>query len=133
MIKISPHDELDLNNQKNEIVEQINLSVTRRKIISDHDFEVLKAYKDAEEHGMLWKLPCKVGDYVYQLDKASGKINIKKVALIDLQIMCGKDFTMQIWFETAGHCYFSHFGKTIFLDKADAIKALEEYQSRKIT
>lgn len=93
----------------------------------------LAQYENAEEQGLLWKLPCKVGDYVYQLDRSHGRIDTKKVAKIYLEIMGGNNFAMQIWFETAGHCSSSHFGKTVFLDKVDALKALEEYQSRKST
>ena len=85
------------------------------------------------EQELFLKLPCKVGDYVYQLDRSHGRIDTKKVAKIYLEIMGGNNFAMQIWFETAGHCSSSHFGKTVFLDKVDALKALEEYQSRKST
>jgi len=91
----------------------------------------LAEYENAEEQGLLWKLPCKVGDYVYQINRINGKITTHKVAKIVLDIMGGKDFAMQIFFETAGFCFSSHFGKIIFLDKIDAIKALEEYSSRK--
>lgn len=93
----------------------------------------LAEYEDAEEQGLLWKLPCKVGDYVYQINRINGKITTHKVAKIVLDIMGGKDFAMQIFFETAGFCFSSHFGKIIFLDKIDAIKALEEHSSRKST
>ena len=31
--------------------------------------EVLKSYKDAEEQGLLLKLPCKVGDTVYSVTR----------------------------------------------------------------
>ena len=89
-------------------------------------FTRLGEYEDAEEQGLLWKLPCKVGDYVYQLDRILWKIHTRKVSKIELAVTA-TDSVMTIYFETAGFCYLSHFGKTVFLDKKDALNALDPY------
>lgn len=78
------------------------------------------------EQELFWKLPCKVGDYVYQIDRTHWKIHTRKVSKIELAVTA-TDFTMTIYFETAGFCYFSHFGKTVFLDKKDALDVLDPY------
>lgn len=83
-------------------------------------------HKDAEEQRMLLKLPCKVGDYVYQIDRMLWKIHTRKVSKIESTVTA-TDSVMTIYFETAGFCYLSHFGKTVFLDKKDALNALDPY------
>ena len=70
--------------------------------------EKLAAYEDAEEQGLLIRLPCKVGDDVWT-------------------IMCGmtgkhpalfrQEFTLSM---------FSHFGTAVFLTKEEAEVALAE-------
>ena len=86
----------------------------------------LADYENAEEQGLLLKLPCKVGDYVYQIDRMLWKIHTRKVSKIELAVTA-TDSVMTIYFETAGFCYLSHFGKTVFLDKKDALNALDLY------
>ena len=86
----------------------------------------LADYENAEEQRMLLKLPCKVGDYVYQIDRMLWKIHTRKVSKIELTVTA-TDSVMTIYFETAGFCYLSHFGKTVFLDKKDALNALDPY------
>lgn len=86
----------------------------------------LADYENAEEQGLLLKLPCKVGDYVYQIDRMLWKIHTRKVSKIELAVTA-TDSVMTIYFETAGFCYLSHFGKTVFLDKKDALNALYPY------
>ena len=73
-------------------------------------FNRLKEYEDAEEQGLLIRLPCKVGDDVWT-------------------IMCGMtgkhpalfrhEFTLSM---------FSHFGTAVFLTKEEAEKALAEME-----
>lgn len=67
--------------------------------------------------------PCKVGDYVYVIDKMYNKINTKKVAQIIITI--GKQSCiMQFVFETTGYCIYEDFGRTVFMNKVEAEKAL---------
>lgn len=45
--------------------------------------EQLKEYQQLEEQGRLVKLPCKVGDTVYKVNKASRKVTQHKVREIE--------------------------------------------------
>jgi len=90
----------------------------------------LAEYEDAEDQRLLWKLPCKIGDIVYQVDKANKKVLTQKVLKIELEIWGEGSHSMRIWFETAGSCFGIHFGKTVFFNKAEAMQALEHYVSR---
>ena len=71
--------------------------------------EKLAAYEDAEEQGLLLRLPCKVGDTVY-LVKNDGKI-VARVA--DMM------FIGVLWEE---------FGKTVFLTRTEAEAKLKEME-----
>lgn len=71
--------------------------------------EKLSAYEDAEEQGLLLRLPCKVGDTVY-LVKNDGKI-VARVA--DMM------FIGVLWEE---------FGKTVFLTRTEAEAKLAEME-----
>lgn len=69
--------------------------------------------------------PCKVGDFVYQIDRKNNKINTYKVAQITITL--GKQSCMMHFdFETTGHCRYEDFGKTVFMNKVDAMHALME-------
>lgn len=78
----------------------------------DAVYHKLKEYEDAEEQGLLIRLPCKVGDDVWT-------------------IMCGmtgkhpalfrQEFTLSM---------FSHFGTAVFLTKEEAEAALERMSEK---
>lgn len=91
----------------------------------------LKQYEDAEEQGLLLRLPCKVGDTVY----------VKLASYCDLPYAEAevRDF---IHFTTCGFCVvvtskhfnkhaisFTEFGKTVFLTKEEAEQALKRMES----
>lgn len=67
--------------------------------------------------------PCKVGDYVYQIDRKNNKINTNKVSQITI-VLGKQSCTMHFDFETTGHCRYEDFGRTIFMNKIDAMHAL---------
>lgn len=98
-------------------------------------FNKLKAYEDADEAGLLFRLPCRPGDILYRLDKQSGDITPKKVLKIEaiFSTTARDGFDWWIEFETSGACAKHNFGKTVFRNKVDAIHAFEEYQSRNET
>lgn len=72
--------------------------------------ERLKAYEDAEEQGLLLRLPCKVGDTVYSVVEDGLQIFELKFSL---------DFYVR---------RMSDFGKTVFLTKEEAEQALAEME-----
>ena len=58
----------------------------------------LKDYEDLEEQGRLIKLPCKVGDTVYKVNKASKKVSQHKVIKFEIDKADATSYTMQIFF-----------------------------------
>ena len=96
----------------------------------------LKEYRDLEEQGLLLKLPCKIGDTVYQL--INSHIHEYKVIGICFDIFQNKwmyEVAYQIgleWFKTM--CDFDAFGKskTVFLTKEEAEKALERLEKENV-
>ena len=94
----------------------------------------LKAYEDAEEQGLLLKLPCKVGDTVYQhmitgLDE--DKKPIYKVFearvfnyTLDSMNLCFCTETKDRY-QYRNEMPISAFGETVFVTKEEAEAALE--------
>ena len=81
----------------------------------------LAAYEDAEEQGLLIRLPCKVGDTIYKVDRVSNKIKQHKVVKFEV----GRAVD-QVDFENFDYCFLHHFGKTVFLTKSEAEAKLKE-------
>lgn len=80
----------------------------------------LKEYEDLEEKGFLLRLPCKVGDTLYQpvyssITKVGGIEEMKVLEVSDSRIWAGCD------------C-FDHddLGKTVFLAQSEAEEALRK-------
>lgn len=90
--------------------------------------EKLKRYEDAEEQGLLLRLPCKVGDIVYKVNKASKKISKHRVLKIEIEKMEGTDFTTQIWFENYDFTFAHRFGEVIFFTRDEAEAKLKEME-----
>ena len=86
--------------------------------IINHLAEKLCEYEDLEEQGRLVKLPCKVGDTVYKVDRVSEKIKQHKV------IGFGDE---QVAFDNYKYCFLSLFCKTVFLTKEEAEAELKSY------
>lgn len=91
----------------------------------------LKDYEDLEENGRLVKLPCKVGDTVYKVNKASKKVSQHKVIKFEIDKTDVTVYTMQIIFENYDFCFFHHFGETVFLTKSEAEAKLKELRGGK--
>ena len=117
-----PKEQLDMLYEQAKKVDDVGLTT--------HILQELKEYRDLEEQGLLLKLPCKIGDTVYQL--INSHIYEYKVIGICFDIFQNKwmyEVAYQIgleWFKTM--CDFDAFGKskTVFLTKEEAEKALEE-------
>lgn len=81
--------------------------------------EELKSYKDLEEHGLLVRLPCKVGDTVYKFwyyDRSPYKI--QQHVTRTLSEICELIESKKL-------------GKSVFLTREEAEKKLEEIQNDK--
>ena len=92
--------------------------------------EELKSYKEAEEHGLLVRLLCKVGTEVFAIlprDSHYTKCQIKKIEICPT--IFGKIcyFAEPVAQRGCSFRYFDNeFGKTIFLTSEEAEKKLEE-------
>ena len=105
----------------------------------------LKSYEDLEEQGLLLKLPCKVGDTVYQIPSkvnydlnvlhgydANNRVYHQKVSKIVLDgeywyLECDKDRE----YGTGRICLDRFFGETWFLTKEEAEQELERLNNEK--
>ena len=85
----------------------------------------LKSYKDAEEQGLLVRLPCKVGDSVFIIvGKDISKQGIRKIEISDNGIIFKTNRQKRIF-------NISEFGKIVFLTREEAEKKLEEMKNDK--
>ena len=88
--------------------------------------EKLGAYEDAEEQGLLFRLPCKVGDTVWFVgNKFVNDYEIRRYIVDETGIDC-----IQVAKEIDGKDYWNSFsmdtfGKTVFLTKEEAEQKLE--------
>ena len=76
----------------------------------------LAAYEDAEEHGLLVRLPCKVGDTVYEVVK-------KRVDLTGYRMEWGCETVVEAVKFRIGMT--DSVGKTVFLSREEAEAALK--------
>ena len=94
----------------------------------------LKSYKEAEEHGLLVRLPCKVGDMVWDNDFGYPEsYEIKAFSYGHCDSYVEPDIEDQIIFyyenysgSITGAFPMSEIGKTVFLTREEAEKKLEE-------
>ena len=86
--------------------------------------EELKSYKDLEEHGLLVRLPCKVGDMVYKITRfCSGGIRDCGYSYECSECPEYKPFIEYIEFKIP---ILKDIGKTVFLAREEAEKKLDE-------
>lgn len=96
----------------------------------------LKEYEDAEEQGLLLRLPCRVGDIIYKIpSKVNYDLNIVNRHRENNRVYEQPVYSIQMWNNSTYilntcdgmDCVRSDsFGETWFLTKAEAEKALEE-------
>lgn len=87
--------------------------------------ERLKEYEDAEEQGILLRLPCKVGDTVYFIYR--NEVHHEEVKRF-FQCNGGKNWGIVLW-GMYPDLYFDQIGKTVFLTKAEAEQKFKEMES----
>lgn len=89
----------------------------------------LAEYEDMEEQGLLVRLPCKIGATVYRFQRyfndatLKSEIKIKPCVVESVSTKC---------IITTDHMVmlFSNFGKTVFLTREEAEKALKDNAER---
>lgn len=83
-------------------------------------WERLKEYEDAEEQGLLVRLPCKVGDTIYRRGDPIKKIYEWQIAYVEVY----EDET--VFVDDSDNTFVeADIGKTVFLTREEAEKALE--------
>lgn len=101
--------------------------------------EKLADYEDLEEQGLLVRIPCKVGDTVWELclcDDGNYRIFpmiVKTISEYGTLKQVKKDITIWNIYAESDYTYmyksFADFGKTVFSTKEEAEKKLEEMKS----
>ena len=113
--------------------------------VKQHDYisaaRKLAEYEDLEEQGLLVRLPCKVGDMVWDNDfgyPESYEIKAFSYGYCDSYVESGVGIEDEIIFyyensigSITGAFPMSEIGKTIFLTREEAEKKLEEIQNDK--
>lgn len=104
-------------------------------------FKKLATYEDLEEQGVLVRLPCKVGDTVWELclcDDGNYRIFpmiVKTISEYGTLKQVKKDITIWNIYAESDYDYtymyksFADFGKTVFSTKEEAEKKLEEFKN----
>ena len=92
-------------------------------------WEKLREYEDLEEQGLLLKLPCKVGDTVYSITRDFiSEYNIRNFICYDNgNIFFDWKCVKGIYLNIKGF-HIDDIGKTVFLTKEEAEKALERLE-----
>jgi hypothetical protein len=99
--------------------------------------EELKSYKDLEEQGLLVRLPCKVGDTVWDNDfgyPESYEIKAFSYGYCDSYVEPDIEDQIIFYYENysgsiTGAFPMSEIGKTVFLTREEAEKKLEKLQN----
>ena len=99
----------------------------------------LATYEDLEEQGLLVRLPCKVGDIVWELclcDDGHYRIfpmTVKTISEYGTLRQVKKDKTIWNVYAESDYTYmyksFADFGKTVFSTKEEAEKKLEKLEN----
>lgn len=87
----------------------------------------LKSYKEAEKHGLLVRLPCKVGDDLYCIVNGEvKKLKVHSFGVSDFEIT-DIEFKYVDGFKIVR--FVGKVGKTVFLTREEAEKKLEEMKA----
>ena len=89
----------------------------------------LATYEDLEEQGLLVRLPCRVGDILFRINKGARNPIIKmKVSRITI---ISKSYNIKAIEEDCGEVFFSNdvIGIKVFLSREEAEKKLEEMKA----
>ena len=109
----------------------------KSKCYEKNIYEKLREYEDLEEQGLLLRLPCKVGDTIYILDR-DGQPRRMIVDKPDIRCHCSKEDNLCMVLcdrKNTGVCAYrfcndgSDIGKTVFLTQAEAEQKLKEMES----
>lgn len=91
--------------------------------------QALGKYEDAEEQGLLLRLPCKVGDVIYRVDRKTiypiiGR-NDFKIILGKIHIFCDSE-------RYSDYVCYEDIGKTVFFTQKEAEQRIKELESEEL-
>ena len=89
----------------------------------------LASYEDLEEQGLLVRLPCKVGDIMFRINKGA-KNPIIELTVTQINIT-RRSYNLEVIDRDCGElmCFKNDIGKTIFLTREEAENKLEELKN----
>lgn len=101
------------------------------KPFADKILTKLAVYEDLEEQGLLVRLPCKVGDIMFRINKGA-KSPIIELTVTQIDIT-RRSYNLEVIDRDCGElmCFKNDIGKTIFLTREEAEKKLEEMKNDK--
>lgn len=103
--------------------------------VKQHDYisaaRKLCDYEDLEEQGLLVRLPCKVGDIMFRINKGA-KNPIIELTVTQINIT-RRSYNLEVIDRDCGElmCFKNDIGKTVFLTRKEAEKKLEEMKNGK--
>lgn len=95
--------------------------------------EKLKDYEDAEENGLLLRLPCKVGDIVWEVNaerKIISKFVIESITTYPCNVIQFNWTLLEGIYKNVVGFSKAELGKTVFLTKEEAEDKLKEMEGR---
>ena len=98
--------------------------------VKQHDYisaaRKLCDYEDLEEQGLLARLPCKVGDIMFRINKGA-KNPVIELTVTQINIT-RRSYNLEVIDRDYGElmCFKNDIGKTVFLTRKEAEKKLEE-------
>lgn len=102
----------------------------------DAVYRKLKEYEDAEEQGLLLRLPCKVGDKIF-LDFAGFGKDIDEFTVKDFHLDCFENGETILFCDyesndstLSGQIDVMEFGKSVFLTREEAEAKLKEMEEK---
>lgn len=93
----------------------------------------LAAYEDAEEQGMLLRLPCKVGDIVWEVNverKRISKFCIETITVYPCNVIQFNWTLLEGIYKNVVGFSKAELGKTVFLTKEEAEAKLKEMEEK---
>lgn len=91
----------------------------------------IRAWRNAEEQGLLVRLPCKVGDTAFRINKGA-KNPIIELTVTQIDIT-RRSYNLEVIDRDCGElmCFKNDIGKNVFLTREEAVKKLEEMKNDK--
>ena len=109
-------ERLTYRHRENSIVVGANKGIT-------YVLGKLADYEDAEEQGLLLRLPCKVGDVIYQVNSDVDEYAISEISIREDKML----ITAENLEKGLGFCFDTNrIGKNYFLTREEAEQALKQ-------